>query len=177
MNTANKAGLFKQKTEYRIKGLSQRLSKLSSVPNREGARTAAFVSLHDAFQPAAEYDGMLGALIVESFLGSAFAQASASSADNPVLSAVSLLDSPAAELFSEYIGEADTHNNYGRGRGSIALYERLKAKPMAPAFNMVANDNMPADYDLRMDIEQTLAGLQCEYYGLASQERALAPAA
>ena len=169
MKTAGRAGFYRDNTEKTIKSLSLQLSKLQPMNGQN--KGPAFISLASQFNAPAEYEGMLGSIAMDGFLGEAF---SGAANDNSALSALSMLDTPMAELLMEYAEEAgsDSHNNYGRGRGSIALYERLKSKNPHIAFNAACElDETPEDFDLRMDIEERLSALQSEYDQWVYQER------
>ena len=148
MKDAFNAQIIKNKTEQTIKNLLQQLSQLIEA---NGLESAPSISLDSAFQPAADYDAMLGSMLADGFLGEAF--------DNTV--AYTAIDTDIVDLCDEYLSERaqDQHNNYGRGRGSIALYEKLGQAVLTPA-----NDVLTSLSDAQTNIEETLAGLQNEFW-------------
>ncbi len=172
MNTAKNADFFKNKCEKHIKNLTLKLSKCDALPGKSGFKGAGFIQLDSAFKAAADYEGMLGSIMLESMLGSVFAEVAN---DNPGMSALSAIDADFTEFAMEYMEEsAHGQNNKGRGRGSIALYEREQSKSGANTlglFNDAANDTLPDDIDQRLDIEGTIAHLQQQYYGWSKAEQ------
>ena len=129
-NKYNKISAKIVHTEAYIRGLSAQLNKLS--PDRANS----FKGLQNHFKAPASYEGMLGSVMVEGFLSTAFGDALAndnSIGANAALYALECNLPDIAEQFGEEREKKtddDTHNNFGRGRGSIALYERLKSKPI-----------------------------------------------
>jgi len=145
--------------EGQIRGAVAQLYTLS--PDGHGP---AFISLNSAFKPAAEYDGMLGSLMIDSFLGTVFAEAALND-NNAVTAIISSVDNNALEMAAEFVEERSedhkddkTHNNFGRGRGSIALCERMGSKP---AFNLHADaDPSLHNQGPRQNLESHIAALQ-----------------
>jgi hypothetical protein len=162
-NTVNKTELRIKHIKTEIRGLAQQLSKLAPNP-KTGLARASLISLNSAFRPAAEYEGMMGSMILDGFLGEAFS--GAASNDNGILGAACSIDYNMLEAADQYLEREDkTHNNFGRGRGSIALYDQ---KPVSDAFkaaNAPAQNAYQQDLNERADIEQHIAGLLKELDG------------
>ena len=164
MNTRTaKAAVSIKKIERQIHGLVRELSHLAPNPHAPSAQGPAFISLNNVFKPAAEYEGMMGSLLLDGFLGTAFADAAN---DNALSSSVFAVDNNMLEAAAQYMEERSedhkddkTHNNFGHGRGSIALYERTKTS-MSP-FNLCAQDNAIENYranlGARMKLESHIA--------------------
>lgn len=145
---------FAQKTiETRIFSLMKTLY-LSPPDGRAGQ---LFVSLNSAFKPAAEYEGMLGSVILESFLGDVFTQAAN---DNAVISnlndfAAVCQPDMAAEALSSYLQDHERAVRHGRGS-----FARIIDNKNRRAFDTM--DNASSAFTarrLRRDIEKSLADL------------------
>lgn len=165
-NTANNADHTLKTIEGKIKNLAIALTKLAPHPDRSHHHGPLFVSLNSAFKPAANYDGMLGGIMLEGALSEAFSGAIAN--DNIGVAATYAADHKLFDALCEYMeerGDASTHNNHGRGRGSIALYER---KLISQNFNDAVDPAMDAylqDLPERLQIERAIAELQLERDG------------
>lgn len=124
---AYNAGHQLARTEKCIRGLTAQLFKLSPY---EGCTGAAFVSLNSAFNPPAECESILGCIFVEAAMGNAMTLISSNDngLDVSILSEAASYDK-VVDFASHYLEDRseDTHNNYGRGRGSIARYEECNA--------------------------------------------------
>lgn len=116
--------------ENDIRALTQTLSKLAPHPTKG---QSAFIALNDAFKPAADYEGMVGNMLIDGFLGEVFNDTAAN--DNVFSNIINSIDYNMLEMAAHYADEIGkdagkdhkddkTHNNFGRGRGSVALYER-----------------------------------------------------
>ena len=152
--TAINAEFTKKTIEGRIRGLAAKLYKLPPHPENPEHRGALFISLSSHFKPAAEYEGMLGSVMLESFLSSAFADASN---DNILNSSVLDTAGEAASEYLEYLEEK------GRGKGTFALGEH---KTICNQFNEKNDEKMAAylrDLRERMRIEAGIAALERHY--------------
>ncbi|MCB1652369.1 MAG: hypothetical protein KDI46_09995 [Alphaproteobacteria bacterium] len=159
-------------TQKRICGLSATLLTLPSCPDIRTYNGAAFIKLPDAFAPPGECDSLLGTVLTDGFLSGVFSQAGGLDAcnDNAFDGAVRGGDMMnALDLADEYFKDAHEnsrhdHNNKGRGRGSIALYERnMLCKHFKPASRVKA----PSDsFAQRQAIEGEISGLLRKFYAL-----------
>lgn len=170
---------FQIKTiEGRIKGFAKALSKLAAHPDKPEHRGPLFISLQSQFKPAAEYDGMLGSMVLEGFLGGAFSGAANDNAASGVMTYIGANDLDIlGDMLSEYLEERNTDKRYGagRGKGSLALGEH---KTICNQFNDTMDDALLAysrDIAQRENIEQSIAGLQSELM-VAKREAAFIPA-
>jgi hypothetical protein len=161
-NTVNNTELRIAHIKTEIRSLAAQLSKMAPNP-KTGLTGASLISLNSAFQPAAEYDGMMGSMLLDGFLGHAFADAASN--DNGILGAACAIDYNFLEAADQYL-EEDAHNNNGRGRGSVARYEERTARD---AFNAAessfAKTAYHANLNERTDIEEHIAGLLRELDG------------
>lgn len=154
--TALKAEFSIKTIEGRIRGFVERLYQLAPHPRRPDHRGPLFISLNSAFKPAAEYDGMLGNLMMESFLGAAFGDAVN---DNHVSKTLAEMGwSDALSEYSQY--QAEKKNADEKGRGSFSLGEH---KTICNQFEQSdASRAFFVDLTEREAIEQTIAGLSRE---------------
>ncbi|MCC6597637.1 MAG: hypothetical protein IT559_02470 [Alphaproteobacteria bacterium] len=109
----------------KIKALANALYKLAS-PSDKSSCNASFISLRPEFKPAADYEGSLGSLILETLVGTAFSEAinetlNTSYADFTV-GPYGLDDAAeaASTLFEE---RTNARNEKNKGKGSFALGE------------------------------------------------------
>jgi len=65
-----------QPIENAMRGLMAELSKLAPHPDHPDHTGPHFVQIDSQYTPAAEYDGMLGSMMLEGMLGTSFAGAS-----------------------------------------------------------------------------------------------------
>lgn len=141
-----------------INGLTGRLKRLAPHPSRPGYRGPLFIANHPSFKPVAEYDGMLGSMMLESLIGSAFAQAASDTFGDWCEN----IDATAAlECYSTYITDIEdrTCEAAAHGQGTLA---RLSGKSIAGAFNLRSHldEAMQAfldDLPERLEIERDLA--------------------
>ena len=163
---------FKLKTiEGRIKGLAKQLFQLAPHPENPDHSGPLFISLHSQFKPAAEYEGMLGSMMIESFLGEAFGEAANDNAVTGAISAANL--DVIAETLSEYMQEREGQK---RGKGTLALGEH---RTICNSFNTESDPVLAAylaDLDERLKIEETIAGLSREHGFAKRQNEAAFPA-
>lgn len=146
--------------------LVKQLSQLAPHPSRPDYHGPLFVSIDPSIKPAADYDGMLGSMILESVLGTAFSQA-ASSAFGGL--AGSFDWSNAAEFGSQYMQDRCANNNFQIGqRGAISGNfndTALRAEMM---------QEFTRDLPRRMGLERWLALYQRKLFALRKQARARA---
>ena len=155
--TAINAEFTKKTIEGRIRGLAAKLYKLAPHPDNPEHRGALFISLSSQFKPAAEYEGMLGSVMLESFLSDVFTEASN---DNVVNASVIDIAAEAASEYLEYLEEK------GRGKGTFALGEH---KTICNQFNEESDAKMAAylrDLRKRLQIEESIAALKRQMYSL-----------
>ncbi len=166
--TALKAEFNIKTIEGRIKGLAAKLYKLAPHPNNADYRGPLFISLNSAFKPAAEYDGMLGSVMLEGFLGSAFVTAAN---DNGGASALAYTGASNLEIFAEALSEyAEYRADQNRGKGTYALGEH---KTICNQFDDEGDADMLAyaqDFKKRINIEETIAQLSKQLTALKSQK-------
>lgn len=163
---------FKLKTiEGRIKGLAKQLFQLAPHPENPDHSGPLFISLNSEFKPAAEYEGMLGSMMLESFLGEAFGEAANDNTATGVISAANL--DVIAETLSEYMQEREGQK---RGKGTFALGEH---KTICNSFNIESDPVLSAylaDLDERLKIEETIAELEREHDAAKYQAQMAFPA-
>lgn len=141
-----------------IMGLMQDLQQLAPHPDQPQNNGPLFIKSNPNFKAANDHDGMLGSMILESILGTAFTDAVSEvfgdCAQN--FDAISAL-----ECYSEYITdiEGSAQKNAAHGQGTLA---RLSGKSISSGFNMRGSistemqgfmDDMPK----RMKTERALA--------------------
>jgi len=168
--TALKAEFTIKTIEGRIKDLAGRLYKLAPHPTNPDHRGPLFISLNSAFKPAAEYEGMLGSVMLESFLGNVFSDAAN---DNGAASALTFMGSGNLDVFAETLSEyAEYREDQKRGQGTYALGEH---KTICNEFNDECDEDMLAynqDLAERVDIEETIAHLYQDLCSLKGQKTA-----
>lgn len=152
--------------EAMMMDVMKQLQKLAPHPDRPEYRGPLFVSLDSSHTPAAEYDGMLGSLMLESVLGAAFSQAVS---DNFGSWAGQIDWSNTADCASQYWQERHANSNYTLG----------SRKVIAGDFNRSAlrKHMMQAylhDLPRRMGLERFLAAYQRKLFALRKQAPAAA---
>jgi len=156
--TALKAAFTIKTIEGRIQGLAARLYKLAPHPTRPDHSGPLFISLASNFKPAAEYDGMLGNLMLEGFLGTAFTGA----ANDNVVSTTAQIGGFDAmvEGLSEYLEySAKKKDAEQKGQGTFALGEH---KTICNKFDTDDRDkwqSFRADLQEREATEGAITGL------------------
>lgn len=138
-----------------MRGLMQQLAMLAPHPDRPEHQGPLFVSIDPAYRPAAEYEGVLGSMLLDCGLGSAFAQA----ANTNMPSGFDV--SRAADAASEFIRDRAPGNRFTLGRRGS----------MTRSFNATqARDaRMEAflkDLPRRLGIERWLADYQRRLYAM-----------
>ncbi len=141
-----------------ITGLMQDLQKLSPHPDQPQNRGPLFIKNNPNFKVANDHDGMIGSLVMESLLGTAFAEAISETFGSW---AQDFDFNNAMECYSEYITdiEGNTQKVAAHGQGTLA---RLSGKSIASSFNMRSNiseamQNFLEDMPKRIKIERDLA--------------------
>lgn len=162
MNYAYNQNSQKQALIGTIAGLVKELQVLAPHPDRPHYKGPLFIKSNSNFKAANDQDGMAGSLIMESILGSAFADAVSESfesfgqeVDVSTLDATSIMDA-----YSEFITDVeDRRKTDAHGQGSFA---RMSGKSISSGFNMRASisEGLQAFYDdlpKRMMIERNMA--------------------
>ncbi len=105
INTAQQQNdLEKKHIEAVLFSLMKELQKLAPHPDKPKSTGADFVQTDSAYEPAADYDGLLGSLIIEGTLGGAFGAAAAGVNWGDAVECVSeyMQDRPAAQARAPY---------------------------------------------------------------------------
>ncbi|MCB1591544.1 MAG: hypothetical protein KDI90_03735 [Alphaproteobacteria bacterium] len=124
----------KQSLVGKIAGIVQKISQLAPHPDKPGHRGPLFAHSNPNARVASDHDGMLGMMMMETMLGTAFSDAMSDTCgewtENIDFTAV-------MDCYSEYItdvaGKNDEHHNQAHGQGTLA---RLSGKSIANSFNM-----------------------------------------
>ena len=142
-------------------GLMEHISLLSPHPDCPDYKGPLFVSIDSSIRPAAECDGMLGSMVLEGVLGTAFASA----ASETLGGWAGQFDwSNAADCASEYMMDRPANTNFKPGQNNV----------LCPLFRLHAmHEEMMAAYvrDLprRMGLERLLAQYQRKLGALRKQ--------
>ncbi|MCB1531710.1 MAG: hypothetical protein KDJ35_02460 [Alphaproteobacteria bacterium] len=105
------------------------LSTLAPHPDKPHQSGPLFIQADSAYKPAAEYDGMLGSLLIESTLGGAFGSAAAGIGWNDILECVSDFmqdrqSAPAAYKVGQSRALCSTFNTNSDTSALLAAYMR-----------------------------------------------------
>ena len=141
-----------------IMSLMQDLQKLAPHPDSPQNNGPLFIKSDPNFKAANDHDGMLGSMILESVLGTAFMDAVSETFGD---CAQNFDAASAIECYSEYITdiEGNAQKTAAHGQGTLA---RLSGKSISSSFNMRGTistemqsfmDDMPT----RMKTERSLA--------------------
>ncbi len=145
-----------------IAGLMNDLQKLAPHPDQPQNNGPLFIKCDPSMKAANDHDGMLGSMMMESLLGTAFADAVSECLGSGSQEIVEDLDlTNALECYSAYITdiEQDKEDAAAHGQGTLA---RLSGKSISNSFNMRTTmqsgmqsflDDLPS----RMTIERNLA--------------------
>ena len=151
-----------QKERYtlhmQIQSLLADLRSCAPHPSQKNTETPYYLNAHHAFTTPDAEGGMLGSMIIESALGSAFNDV----ANDMPVSCIPHTDfDKIGEAFSQYMSETDEDEK--KGKGTHALYEQ---RPIANDFNTnstgiyaQAMQDFLKDLPKRHEIENTLSGL------------------
>jgi hypothetical protein len=159
---ALKAAFQRKAVEGKIRGMVAKVYSLAPHPDRPDFKGPVLISLKSHFKPAAEYDGMLGSMMVDMMLGDVIGQALGSASnDNPVLPIATTLHhldlDDLGELFSEYLQSREKQKKSAeKGQGTFALGEH---KSICNLFNDNTEEAMTAytaDLPKRMRLEQAI---------------------
>lgn len=142
----------------KMAGLMKELQTLAPHPDCPDHNGPLFIKSNPNFKVANDHDGMLGSMMMESLLGTAFSEAVSETAGSWTQDFDA---AQALECYSEYITdiEGNTKRAAAHGQGSLA---RMAGQSISGAFNarssmseamMAFMDDMPK----RMVIERTLA--------------------
>ena len=141
-----------------IMGLMQNLQKLAPHPDQPQNNGPLFIKSNPNFKAANDHDGMLGSMILESVLGTAFMDAVSETVGDW---AQNIDVNNAIECYSEYITdiEGSAQQKAAHGQGTLA---RLSGKSISSSFNMrgtisPAMQNFMDDMPKRMKTERDLA--------------------
>lgn len=158
MRVCNLKAAWRQSLHGRINSLLQDLSQLAPHPDRPDHKGPVFLSNHSSYTKPASYDGMLGSIMLENFLGAAFAEVANNNSDTMggAVAACAFKNADVLELFSEYL--EDRGEDKGEGQGTFA---RVKWQKTRDAFNLSAQDESRAAFEAglpkRHKIESALA--------------------
>lgn len=147
-----------------IMGLMGELQHLAPHPDRPDYQGPLFLKNNAAFKQADEHDGMLGMMIMEAMIGSAFAEAAAETFG----SWAGEFDAAAAlECYSEYRTdvEGSAQKIAAHGQGTLA---RMSGTSISGAFNLRSTldegmQDFLDDLPKRMKIEQAIAFYAQQY--------------
>ena len=145
--------------------LMKQLSQLAPHPDRPDHKGPLFISIDPSLKPAAEYDGMLGSMVLEGLLGTAFSEAASASIGGW---STQFDWSNAAECASQFMQDRQPANsNFQIGqRNAIsgAFNESVTRGHLMEAFMR--------DLPRRMGLERFLAYYQRRLYGMRKQATA-----
>lgn len=141
--------------QMQIQSLLQDLRSCAPHPSQKESGTPYFLNMHNALQAPDAEGGMLGSMILESALGSAFSEV----ANDMPVSCIPHIDfDKIGEAFSQYV--SDNEDSHKRGQGTHALDEQ---RPIANDFNKnstgaqaQAMHNFLIDLPKRQEIERAL---------------------
>ncbi len=158
MNYTLNQGRARQAVMGSIASLMQDLQKLSPHPDQPHNNGPLFIKSNPNFKTANDHDGMLGGMMMESILGSAFSEA----VSETLGSWTQEFDiNSAMECYSQYITdiEGSSQKTSAHGQGSLA---RLSSNPISGSFNMRSSisremQEFMDDLPQRMKIEHNLA--------------------
>lgn len=141
-----------------IVSLMQNLQKLSPHPDQPHNNGPLFIKSNPNFKAANDHDGMIGSMMMESILGTAFSEA----VSETLGSWTQEFDAASAmECYSEYITdiEGSSQKTAAHGQGTLA---RLSSNSISGSFNMRGSiseemQDFMDDLPQRMKIEHNLA--------------------
>ena len=150
--------------------LMKELEKLAPHPDRPNQTGPHFVKIDSQHKPAAEYEGVLGSMVLESALGTAFIEAASTQLGSW------------AQTFSNHIdvsNAVDCASYYAEDRSSSYKYSLGQTNAISSNFNkhVKRKDMMDAyikDLPKRLGIESWLASYQRKLYALHKQSLGLA---
>ncbi len=141
-----------------IMSLMQDLQQLAPHPDQPQNNGPLFIKSNPNFKAANDHDGMLGSMILESILGTAFLDAVSETFGD---CAQNFDAASALECYSEYITdvEGSAQQKAAHGQGTLA---RLSGKSISSSFNMrgAISPEMQSfmdDMPTRMKVERDLA--------------------
>ncbi len=151
-------------------GLMQDLQKLSPHPDQPQNQGPLLIKSNPNFKVANDQDTMLGSMIMESLLGTAFAEAVSETFGS---CAQNFDINNAMECYSEYITDVEKGKVAAHGQGTLA---RLSSKSLSGGFNMRSNiseemQSFMNDMPARMNIERNLAYYARQLETLDAQEQ------
>ena len=174
------------KEKNQVKGaITALLNKLATLPATDGAspsKTPELLYKNDNLKPSAEYDGMLGSLILESFLGGAFNLAANDNTGSANITGAQgtigmIGPDEIAEFCSEYLQDRDSVTDK-RGKGTYALGERAagERKTISTLFNSLPRRKAAPVTSAREAIEKSLAHFVRELEALDQPANNIGPA-
>lgn len=141
-----------------ITGLMQNLGKLAPHPNKSNDASPLYLNSHAAFNMANDSDGMLGTMVLEGMLGTAFFVAANDITDEW---SHDLDLGNTADCISEYIKDTEgkAQKVAAHGQGTMA---RIAGRSISKGFNIhsqeeTAMNNFMDDLEKRLLIERNLA--------------------
>lgn len=150
-----------------ISGLVAQLQNLAPHPDQSNYKGPLYLAKNPNFKAPDQHDGMLGSMMLEGMLGTAFAEAASdviaeTTGSEAAAGMFEAFDMNAAlEAYSEFITdiEQSKEDKAAHGQGTLA---RLSGKPISGCFNMrsTISEGMQAfleDLPQRLTIERSLA--------------------
>lgn len=148
--------------EGKMMGLMKELSQLAPHPNQPEYSGPVFVQIASEHTPPAEYESMLGAMVMEGILGSVFTSAASNSSSN--IDATNL-----ADMASEYIADRAPKSYDLGAKGTIFKGFNAAAK------REILMNAFLKDLPARLGLERWLAYYQRRLYALRKEHRGPAP--
>ena len=148
--------------EGKMMGLMKELSKLAPHPNKPEHKGPLFVQISSEHEPPAEYEGMLGSMMMETVLSTAFSGATSNSENG--LDITNLMDAA-----SEYITDRAPRSYVLGKKGSIM--QNFNSSAQRAILMKAFIHDLPA----RLGLEKWLAYYQRRLYALRKAHRIAAP--
>lgn len=127
INKTNNKDKQRENLAGKLQGLLQNLDKLAPHPDRPHQKGPQFLHHHARTKPTADYDSMLGGMLMDSFLGGAF-----------TLAASDALDGWIPHSWNNWITTIDWDK--AADIGSHYMEDREKGRVQIGQRNVIAND-------------------------------------
>ncbi len=149
-----------------IRNLMQQLEKLAPHPDRPHHKGPLFIQADSQFKPPADYDGMMGSLILDSMLGGAFSIAASGAPANIDIGTMADL---ASEYMTDRAGSQSGNAQLGQKRVICSAFNgKTQYDAMLTAFKR--------DLPRRLGLERWIAEYQRKYYVQRHKARLALPA-
>lgn len=150
-----------------MRGLMQELTKLAPHPDRPNYNGPLFTQIESQYKPAAEYDGMLGSMMLDGMLGMAFSEVSNS---------VGLSAAHEAASHADWSNIAEGASQYAQERAQSRSYKLGQRSSISSNFNTTSSNKASmkaylADLPRRMGIERSLSEYQRKLYAMHKKAR------